>query len=355
MCRQENNPFSITFGREPKEEIARENVIEEILSDFTADEPSQQIVLLTGVRGAGKSSLTAKLMKAFAAMKDWFCVDLIVEDDMLRSLGGKLSAIPGCRSLFDETEISFSVFGAGIKLTRSEKEADMEAVLDIMLSKLTKKRKRVLITIDDVASTKEMRIFSHFFQSCLMKDYNVYLIMNGVFDNIENLQNEKTLTFLQRARKIPLKALNKTAVAQMYARIFDFSDAAARKMAALTEGYPYAVQALGYILWKYHKNESDIDENKVIPRLDLILADGVYDKLWLDMSEVDREICHAISIGDSKGSNVSSIIEYSGISKSLVSNYKKRLVKKGIVEDVRGKFIFSLPGFARYVSEQYSF
>ena len=104
-----------------------------------------------------------------------------------------------------------------------------------------------------------------------------------------------------------------------------------------------------------NNHESDIDENKVIPRLGLILADGVYDKLWLDMSEVDREICHAISIGDSKGSNVSSIIEYSGISKSLVSNYKKRLVKKGIVEDVRGKFIFSLPGFARYVSEQYSF
>ena len=60
---QKNNPFSITFGREPSEEIERETIIEEIVGDFTAEVPSQQVVLLTGVRGSGKSSLTAKVMK----------------------------------------------------------------------------------------------------------------------------------------------------------------------------------------------------------------------------------------------------------------------------------------------------
>ena len=54
MSAQESNPFSITFGKEPREEINRDNILEEIIEDFTAETPSQQAVLLTGVRGSGK-------------------------------------------------------------------------------------------------------------------------------------------------------------------------------------------------------------------------------------------------------------------------------------------------------------
>lgn len=335
MSTQAKNPFSITFGKEPIEGIDRENIIEEILSYFTAENPSQQVVLLTGARGSGKSSLTARLMKTVGHMKDWLVADLIVEGDMLRSLAGKL--------------------GESVKGTKSDDETGVEALLDRMLSALTKKNKKLLITIDDVASNKEMRVFSHFFQSCLMKDYNVYLIMNGVYDNIENLQNERTLAFLQRAPKIPLPPLNKTAVANMYGRIFHFPDNTVKKMAAATGGYPYAVQALGYVVCKNYRDAEDIDMESVLPGFDLLLADGVYDKLWIEMSEMDREICHIVAESDMDGASVSSVIEKSGISKSLASNYKKRLIKKGIVEEVRGSFVFSLPGFGRYVREQYEY
>ncbi len=335
MSTQAKNPFSITFGKEPIEGIDRENIIEEILSYFTAENPSQQVVLLTGVRGSGKSSLTARLMKTVEQMKDWIVADLIAEGDMLHALAGKL--------------------GESVKGTKSDDETGVEALLDRMLSALTKKNKKLLITIDDVASNKEMRMFSHFFQSCLMKDYNVYLIMNGVYDNIENLQNERTLAFLQRAPKIPLPPLNKTAVANMYGRIFRFPDNTVKKMAAVTGGYPYAVQALGYIVWKNSWDAKDIYIENVLPGFDLLLADGVYDKLWIEMSEMDREICHIVVESDMDGASVSSVIEKSGISKSLASNYKKRLIKKGIVEEMRGSFVFSLPGFGRYVREQYEY
>lgn len=335
MSTQAKNPFSITFGKEPIEGIDRENIIEEILSYFTAENPSQQVVLLTGARGSGKSSLTARLMKTVEQMKDWIVADLIVEGDMLHSLAGKL--------------------GESVKVTRLDDETGVEALLDRMLSALTKKNMRLLITIDDVASNKEVRVFSHFFQSCLMKDYNVYLIMNGVYDNIENLQNERTLTFLQRAPKIPLPPLNKTAVANMYGRIFHFPDNTVKKMAVATGGYPYAVQALGYVVCKNYRDAEDIDMESVLPGLDLLLADGIYDKLWIEMSEMDREICHIVAESDTDGASVASVIEKSGISKSLASNYKKRLIKKGIVEEVRGSFVFSLPGFGRYVREQYEY
>ncbi len=93
----ENNPFSITFGKEPAEEIARENILEEIISGFSAPIPSGQVVLLTGVRGSGKSSLTARLMKLFGKQKGWFVTDLNIESSMLNVLSAKLGALSGYR------------------------------------------------------------------------------------------------------------------------------------------------------------------------------------------------------------------------------------------------------------------
>ncbi len=346
------NPFSITFGKQPLQEIERDNLVEDIVSNFTADTPSQQVLLLTGVRGSGKSAFTAKLMRLFSQLKDWYVIDLLIEDDMLGSLSAKIGDIKGCRRLFEEEHISLSAFGIGISVSKQSNDAASEVTIEKMLNVLKKKNKRLLITIDDVASTKEMRIFSHFFQACLMKDYNVFLIMNGVYDNIENLQNEKTLTFLQRAPKIPLTPLNRTAIANMYSKVFDFPQETLRRMAAETGGYPYAVQALGYTVYKRHLNDEDIDIKEVLPELDLLLADSVYDKLWMDMSETDRQIA-ALAAGDETGEiSVSDIITGAGISKSMTSNYKKRLIKRGILEDVRGRFVFALPGFDRFVREQ---
>ncbi|MCR4656325.1 MAG: hypothetical protein K5770_08875 [Lachnospiraceae bacterium] len=293
-------------------------------------------------------------MKLFAQRKDWYVINLIIEDDMLGGLSAKLCGLKGCRKLFQEENLPLSAFGIGISVSKQSKDADSEVMADKLLQTLKKKNKRLLITIDDVASTREMRIFSHFFQSCLMKDYDVFLIMNGVYDIIEDLQNEKTLTFLQRAPKLSFASLNKTAVAGMYSRIFDFPEETIRKMAAATGGYPYAVQALGYTVWKRHLRDKDIDMDDVLPELDLLLADSVYDKLWTDMSETDRQIAGLIAGDAAAETSVSDVISRAGVSKSMASNYKKRLIKKGILNDVRGRFVFALPGFDRYVREQFS-
>ncbi len=141
----------------------------------------------------------------------------------------------------------------------------------------------------------------------------------------------------------------------MYGRIFKFPESSIREMASLSAGYAYAVQALGYIVWKHCREERDIDLKTILADYDLLLAEGVYDKLWTDMSETDREICRLVADGESDGNSVAEIIKQVGISKSLASNYKRRLIKKGIMENIRGRFVFSLPRFGKYVSEQYRF
>ena len=114
---EQNNPFSIIFGKEPGQIIARDQIKEDIISDFTAQQPSMQVILLTGVRGSGKSAFTASLMKDFSNKKDWYVVDLLVEGDMLLSLADKLSALPGMRSAFSDAKVSFSALGISAEMS----------------------------------------------------------------------------------------------------------------------------------------------------------------------------------------------------------------------------------------------
>ncbi len=73
--------------------------------------------------------------------------------------------------------------------------------------------------------------------------------MTGLYENIHNLQNEKTLTFLYRAPKIILEPLNYTAMIAKYKQIFSCDKEKAQEMAVLTKGYSYAFQLLGYLVW----------------------------------------------------------------------------------------------------------
>lgn len=49
-----NNPFSLTFGIEPKNYIDRIIEKDQIICSFSSESPSNYVYLLTGVRGSGK-------------------------------------------------------------------------------------------------------------------------------------------------------------------------------------------------------------------------------------------------------------------------------------------------------------
>ena len=68
--------------------------------------------------------------------------------------------------------------------------------------------------------------------------------MTGLYENINSLQNEKSLTFLYRAAKIELKPLNLRTIAENYHSKLSVDEETALKMARLTKGYSFAFQVL---------------------------------------------------------------------------------------------------------------
>ena len=64
----ERNPYTLVFGREPLQVIPRVSIVNEVVETFCEESPSQQILLITGVRGSGKS-LAANLSSRHSLAK----------------------------------------------------------------------------------------------------------------------------------------------------------------------------------------------------------------------------------------------------------------------------------------------
>lgn len=337
------NPFSLSFGKEPISNISRTAQYGEVLENFMAPNPGYQVCMITGVRGSGKTVALTSIANTIREDKDWIVVDLNPERDLLNSLAAELSSRQELVQMFKDAKINLSLFGLGLEIDGTAPVTDVVVVLQRMLEKLTQKGKKVLITIDEVVVSKTIKEFSSQFQIFMRKNYSVFLLMTGLYENIYELQNEKTLTFLYRAPKLELKPLNIRMVAEKYSKIFGLSEEESLDMAKITKGYPFAFQVLGYLCYK---NKTPYIEN--IAELDNYLDEYVYEKIWSELSEKDKSVVKAISqCEEKKNERIRKIVN---MDSNAFSVYRNRMIKKGIVTSSSyGYLEFTLPRFEEFV------
>lgn len=339
------NPFDISFGKKPNQSITRALQSEEIMQTFTSDVITEQLFLITGVRGAGKTVLMNTIANTLER-EGWIVIRLNPDRDLLGALGAKLCANRECAGIFKKAKISLKISGLGLELTDEGRVSDIEAGIEKMLKSLKKAGKRVLVTIDEVTKTPQLRVFASSFQIMVGQELPVFLLMTGLYDNIRLLQNEKNLTFLYRAPRVQLKPLNIGAIAGKYQKTFSIGADAAREMALKTRGYSFAFQALGYAAWKH-----DLDEEAYMEEYRQLLEEAVYDKIWSELSPKDRKIVNAIAhCPDGKISRINAFLQ---LKTDEINPYRKRLIDKGIVngEDY-GHLHFTLPLFDEYALAQ---
>ena len=242
----ERNTYSLIFGKEPSERISRSSAVTMISETFSSDPSAQQIFMITGVRGSGKTVLMNEIKNTLQKKQEWIVFELSPERDMLTALAAKLSSQNHLAQIFQSAEINLSFFGLGLSVENSAPVTDIDTALSRMLSSLKEHGKKVLILIDEAVSNIYMRQFSSSFQILIREDLPRFLLMTGLYENIYELQNEKSLTFLYRAPKIDMKPLNLRAIAENYQNNFSLSDDETRQMALMTKGYSFAFQVLGH-------------------------------------------------------------------------------------------------------------
>ena len=327
------NPYSLVFGKMPRNYIDRELELNEIIETFSEEDPSIRAYALTGLRGCGKTVALSFVEKYFRKQDDFIVIALNSDLDMFEQTLEHLSQ----KKLLDELKISVSMMGVTLEKAQSMESTNYK--IEQYLEQISRKKKRILFTIDEISNTQNIKAFFQSFNIWLRKDYDIVILMAGLKKNILALQKDDRISFLKRAEKKDLKQLSLHSIMMDYKKNLRLTDQEAGEMALFTKGYSYAFQVLGYLCFRTKQNYRDVME-----QFDEKMTNNVYDIIWEDLSGKEKEILQAIF--QAKELTTQEILRSSRMNKNTYNEYRRILISKDILVDKGyGKIDFSLPRF----------
>ena len=327
------NPFTTTFSKTPESTYIHINMIDEILENFSYDNPSESVYKITGVRGSGKTVILAKVEEELkinqSKYKDWLVFDVNPTRDILGQIAAMLVK-EGYGSVDKTTGVNISATvlgsGGGFGYTKATNDAFFDIGVEIELM--------------------EMIIFASEYGKWLRAGYPVYFVCTGLYENIQELCNVKNLTFFRRATTIKTEPLNMIRMTEVYRNKLNIAIDEAREMAIITRGYAYAFQELGVL---YFKKCDDETLDDIILRLKTELYAYSYEKIWEEMTAMDRFLAELLV--EKEEYKREEVLKLMGDKAGSYSMYRDRLVKRGILNSRQGYISFALPFFAQYIKE----
>ena len=347
------NQFTTTFSKTPENTYIHTDKTDEILENFSYDNPSESVYKITGVRGSGKTVILAKVEEELRnRSRDWLVFDVNPTRDILGQIAAML-----VKEGFNKAEkkatgvnVTATVLGTGGGFGYTKGKTgdffDIGVEVETMIEAVQKKEKKILIGIDEVSKSEEMIRFASEYGKWLRAGYPVYFICTGLYENIQELSNVKNLTFFRRATTIKTEPLNLIRMAEMYRSKLQIDLGLAREMAKITKGYAYAFQELGVLYFK--KNDSESLEN-ILYELKAELFAYSYEKIWEEMTEMDRYLAALLTEKDEYKRE--EVLILMGDKSKSYSMYRDRLLKRGILNSRQGYISLALPYFAEYVKE----
>lgn len=343
------NPFSLAFGNSPYIEIERTATDFDIVNDFNQEHSVSHAYMITGVRGSGKTVYMTNVCKQLKQDKNWVVIEASPEDDILKQITYKLAKESEFNKLVVSAKIDISILNIEITRTVNDNPELITILLEKLLDLACKKGRKVAIAIDEAVKNKYIKEFAHYFQIFIRNDLPIYLIMTGLYENIYEIQNEKTLTFLYRTPRIEMQPLKLYKIADSYSETFDIPLATAKEMAEMTKGYAFAYQVLGYFYYEKKSPKLSAIENSYCN----YLGEYVYEKIWSELSETDRLVVTTM-LNMSEKIKIQELRDKLNVNSSVFSHYRDRLKRKGIVDTSEYGYIsFSLPYFGEFIRKAY--
>ena len=365
MNNYEANPFNPQFGKRPRQFIGRDLIINDFLQSLNDSNDPNRTTIITGIRGSGKTAILSDIHASLDPKKSAIInvtaregMLLEILDEFVRNSKGKgwfgkgYSGIQG----FSVGALGFSV---GLTKKSENEPHSFRFMLSGLLDELKGKRIKAVFLIDEVHNdTQEMREFAATYQHLVREEYDVALVMAGLPSSVNDVLNDKILTFLRRAHRVELENIDTKAVEIAYEQAFSaagrsFLGDALREAAKASEGYPYLIQLLGYFLFK--NGSPAIDSKLTRQSLELAkieLFRNVHAMLFQELSAKDRAFLFAMAEDDGI-SDFSSIRERLGVSPGYASKYRSRLLISGLIRSPgHGRLTFAPPYMREYITEK---
>lgn len=362
-----NSPFNPGYGKQPLVFGGHEKDIEELTDVFTTmDFGENHSVLVAGLRGAGKTSMLT-LLKDAAAEQGW----LVISDDASSGLMERVmeTTIPQLINTLDSgakahlTSLGIWQFNAAWEYESRQREVKPQLRHDLVALSNAVDQRGILITIDEVSSGKvrlrELSKFALQVSHALSDGANIMIVFAGIKVNLDELLKQEHTTFLRRSRDVDFRRLDPEQTMRVLKETIriggrSITDDALRRLAQISQGYPYLIQLVGDYAWRARPSEPTIemsDAEVAFERAIRAINSRVISKVYLDLSDVDKEFVKAMTMAlDNGRAKMENIVQNMGVSAQYVQVYKNRLIDSGYVQKAGHGYVeFSLPYLDQYI------
>lgn len=204
-------------------------------------------ILYLGPGARGKRSF-GQYPCFFRTLPDWLVCDPGIKTDLSEMVAASLLDTALRTHQLLPSELDFSFHGRSISLNGREQINSVFALFQRILDVAKSKGKRVLIAIDEIEDTSDVKDFIELYQTLRQQGYQLMLLLTGIYENIWPLRHDPILSFLYRSPTIYLSPLSTKAITDGYRIYLGSSKDQAKALAALTKGYAFGYQLLGETL-----------------------------------------------------------------------------------------------------------
>lgn len=360
----QTNPFTPLFGRVPSFIAGREQITESLVEALGSDATSPELCsIISGIRGSGKTTLL-RYMSSQAEQLGWIVASTTAESGMLQDL--LIKAKESAAHIVDDqprrkiTQVGISSVGSISFEATSAKDSNWRSKITALLEDLEKYNTGILFVVDEInSSLNEMVHLATVFQLLIGEERKVALFMAGLPYQVSSLLLGKTTSFLRRAQQFNLGSIPDYSVKEAFSLTVKqagktIDDNALEYAVKAIGGFPYLLQLVGFRAWRASQGSQTITLAHVKQGAKIAqeeLKEKIFASTIEELSAGDIEFLNAMN-KQQDFTTRAEIAKRTGRDSSWVSRYKKRLLVAGVIEEPRqGKFTFSLPGFAEYLSE----
>ena len=370
------NPFKPTAGKMPPILIGRQAVIDDFTDGLRngAGAPGR-LMLVTGQRGFGKTVVLTELGNV-ARDAGWVEVAETASPGFVERLAERLeaSAHKGAR-ITASPQLTVPMVGS---LSLGSVEMGNAAAPSTLRDAINQRLKRmdkglgVLITLDEAqgADIDELVALGTAVQHVIrdqdatdLSDADkrgVALVISALPSMVDDLLDQKVLTFLRRAMREDLAEVPVPDVRNAYLKTvrengMNISLVNAQMAAEASAGYPYMVQLSGYYMWQSadRKGAVAIEANDVqqgIKDAGVAFEEAVCAPAFVRLTEPQRRFVLAMAQDSPRPSNVADVAERTGRSRGWAGKYRLSLIQEHVIRaEGRGLVGYAIPRFDSYV------
>lgn len=359
--------FSPSFGNRPTHLLGRQAILQDFSNALTMETGNRErSLVLLGQRGTGKTVLLWELADLARSQGYVVANPTTVSDGMLERIVEKIQDdgerfTKNRQARLSGANIGALGFAAGLQFTREiEETKSFQFKLTQICRALTAQGHGVLILIDELqANSPDIRQIVVAYQELIGERLNIALVMAGLPGAVSATLNDKVLTFLNRARKIPVGPISIGEIDAFYTQAFqemgiEVTPELRRKAAQVTEGSPYMMQLVGHYCTLYARPGKKIDSEVLSQALQTAKEDFMNDvcnTTMASLSEKDAEFLHVMSQFDDPV-KISDVATRWEVSYDYAQKYRKRLIDAGVIQAAgRGEIRFAVPYLRDFLLE----